>query len=376
MFLLKKLINFFYKSLVILIITFFLSLGVDYLLGKKILKLIDGHLIKTQFYGRLLRVDNSIYHHGFMPNVNYKNNVGFQGKFTICTNNHGFRDSCGKKNINKNFDIAFMGDSFVEGYSVNFEDSFVGIFSESKKNLKIANLGVSSYSPKIFYAKLNYLLSEGFKFKEIIFFVDISDLYDDNVSYKLNEDLTISEIDFKKKGLKRRKFLRTNFPLTNYYMYVLKKNRQLKNRRKSEDPKENINPKFNKKANYKAEWTYYSHTTHPEYIDSIKESQKNLINIMEKIYSMLRKNNIQMSIAVYPWPQQLKNDNVNSKHVVMWEKFCETKCNNFINYFPLFFNEKEEKSFLEVYKKYYFWNDIHFNLEGNKLISKKLIEKF
>ena len=133
---------------------------------------------------------------------------------------------------------------------------------------------------------------------------------------------------------------------------------------------------INKKANYKAEWTYYSHTTHPEYIDSIKESQKNLINVMEKIYSMLRKNNIQMSIAVYPWPQQLKNDNVNSKHVVMWEKFCETKCNNFINYFPLFFNEKEEKSFLEVYKKYYFWNDIHFNLEGHKLISKKLIEKF
>ena len=131
MFLLKKLINFFYKSLVILIITFFLSLGVDYLLGKKILKLIDGYLVKTQFYGRLLRVDNSIYHHGFMPNVNYKNNAGFQGKFTICTNNHGFRDSCGKKNINKNFDIAFMGDSFVEGYSVNFEG--LRRFSRSKR---------------------------------------------------------------------------------------------------------------------------------------------------------------------------------------------------------------------------------------------------
>ena len=53
--------------------------------------------------------------------------------------------------------------------SVNFEESFVGIFSENRKNLKIANLGVSSYSPKIFYSKLNYLLSEGFKFKEIIF---------------------------------------------------------------------------------------------------------------------------------------------------------------------------------------------------------------
>ncbi len=375
MFLLRKLINFFYKFLVIFIITFSLSLGVDYFLGKKILKLLDGYLIKTEFYGRLLRVDNSIYHHGFMPNVNYKNNRGFQGKFTICTNKYGFRDSCNIKKIDKNFDIAFMGDSFVEGYSVNFEDSFVGIFSKNKKNLKIANLGVSSYSPKIFYSKLNYLISEGFKFKEIVFFIDISDLYDDNVSYKLNEDLTISEIDFKNKGLKRRKFLRTNFPLTNYYMYVLKKNRQLKNK-KIENPKRNLSPKFSKKANYKAEWTYYKHATHPEYINSIKDSQKNLVNIMEKIYFMLKKNNIEMSIAIYPWPHQLKNDNVNSKHVVMWEKFCETKCNNFINYFPLFFNEKKGKSFLEVYKKYYFWNDVHFNLDGNKLISKMLIEKF
>ena len=288
MFLLKKLINFFYKSLIILIITFFISLIIDYFLGKKILNLLDGYLVKTEFYGRLLRMDNSIYHHGFMPNVNYKNNIGFEGKFTICTNNHGFRDSCDKKNVSKNFDIGFMGDSFVEGYSVNFEESFVGIFSENRKNLKIANLGVSSYSPKIFYSKLNYLLSEGFKFKEIIFFIDISDLYDDNVNYKLNEDLTISEIDFKNKGLKRRKFLRTNFPLTNFYMYVLKKNRQLNNLKK-ESPEKNVNPIFNEKVIFKAEWTYYNESNHPEYMGSIEESQQNLINIMSEIYLMLKK---------------------------------------------------------------------------------------
>ena len=158
-------------------------------------------------------------------------------------------------------------------------------------------------------------------------------------------------------------------------MYVFKKNRQLKNEDK-DNLKENKNPVFNKKANYKAEWTYYNQTNHPEYIHSIKESQQKLINIMNKIYYMLKKNNIKMSIAIYPWPQQLQNDKVNSKHVIMWEKFCKTKCNNFINYFPLLFREKEEKSFLDVYKRYYFWNDVHFNAEGNKLISRKLIEKF
>ena len=218
-------------------------------------------------------------------------------------------------------------------------------------------------------------MSNGFKFKEIIFFIDISDFYDDNVTYKLNKNLTISEIDFKNKGLKRRQFLRTNFPLTNYYMYVIKKNRQL-NIKDDKNYKKGATPSFNKKVNYKAEWTYYNHKNHLEYVGTIKEGQKNLINIMSRIYHMLKKNNIKMTIAVYPWPQQLKNDKVDSKHVVMWEEFCKTRCNNFINYFPLFFEEKGENSFLEVYKKYYFWNDVHFNKEGNKIIAKKLIEKF
>ena len=371
----KNVLKFLKSSLTIILITFSLSLIIDFFFGKKILNLLDGYLIKTEFYERIFRIDSSIYHHGLKPNVNYKKTAGFEGKFNFCTNNYGFRDSCNKKVINKDFDIGFMGDSFVEGHSVNFEDSFVGIFSYNKNKLKVANLGVSSYSPKIFYSKLNYLLSKGFKFKEIIFFIDISDFYDDNVSYKLNKDLTISEIDFKNKGLKRRNFLRTNFPLTNYYMYVVKKNRQL-NIKDGKNFKKSETPSFNKKANYKAEWTYYNHENHPEYLGTIKEGQKNLLNVMNKIYFMLKKNNIKMTIAVYPWPQQLKHDKVNSKHAVMWKEFCEKRCNNFINYFPLFFKEKEENSFLKVYKKYYFWNDVHFNKVGNKIIAKKLIEKF
>ena len=74
--------------------------------------------------------------------------------------------------------------------------------------------------------------------------------------------------------------------------------------------------------------------------------------------------------------QQLQNDLVNSKHVNMWRSFCEKKCTKFINFFPYFFEEKKRTSYLEVYKKYYFWNDVHFNIEGNKVISSKLIEKF
>ena len=60
----------------------------------------------------------------------------------------------------------------------------------------------------------------------------------------------------------------------------------------------------------------------------------------------------------------------------MWERFCFNKCKNFLNFFPFFFEEKNKTSFLEVYKKYYYWNDIHFNATGNKVIAEKLIKEF
>ena len=97
---------------------------------------------------------------------------------------------------------------------------------------------------------------------------------------------------------------------------------------------------------------------------------------MNKTYELLEKNNIKMSIAVYPWPQQLENDLVNSKHATMWKEFCIKRCVKFINFFPFFFKEKDKSSFLEVYRKYYYWNDIHFNAKGNKIIAERLIKEF
>ena len=97
---------------------------------------------------------------------------------------------------------------------------------------------------------------------------------------------------------------------------------------------------------------------------------------MTKLFELLKKNNIKLSLAVYPWPQQIKHDVVESEHVKMWEEFCISKCEKFINFFPFFFKEKKNSSYLEVHKKYYFWNDVHFNKEGNKVIANKLINFF
>ena len=101
-----------------------------------------------------------------------------------------------------------------------------------------------------------------------------------------------------------------------------------------------------------------------------------MIFAMNKLYELLEKNNIKLSLAVYPWPQQLEFNDENSKHVKMWENFCKKKCTKFINFFPFFFDEKRKTSYIDVFKKYYFWNDVHFNAEGNKVIAERLIKEF
>ena len=69
---------------------------------------------------------------------------------------------------------ALRADSFTEGTPIEYEDSFVGLFEE-KTGYKTANLGIVSYSPKIYLSKINFLLKEGFKFDHVVVFIDNRD---------------------------------------------------------------------------------------------------------------------------------------------------------------------------------------------------------
>lgn len=363
-----KLTKLFYSLIIIFFITFSLSLVLDYFFGKKILELTDNYWKKTEFYGRILRIDHPVYHHGLKENVFLKNSKGFDGLFTFCTDNHGFKNECNQI-IDKDFEIGFIGDSFTEGASVRYEDSFVGLYKKAS-NKDVANLGVVSYSPKIYLSKINYLLSQGYTFKHIVVFIDISDLYDDSFYYSLNTNLEVGENSRRGEKLKLRRILRNNFPFTNFYMFVLKK----LNTKSEEQKIKSLTPSFHDEAMKKAIWTYTDPKNINGYYGSIEDNQKSMIQIIEKLYFLLKENNIEMSLAVYPWPQQIENDIVNSKHVEMWSKFCEGRCKHFFNFFPYFFDSKEKYGYLETYKKYYWWDDIHFNKDGNKVIANELVK--
>ena len=58
--------------------------------------------------------------------------------YLFCSNKNSFRTFCYKMDFeSKEFDIAFIGDSFTEGVGVDYEDTFVGRIENKFDNLKI-----------------------------------------------------------------------------------------------------------------------------------------------------------------------------------------------------------------------------------------------
>ncbi len=369
----KKFLNFIKVSFSIFVISLLLIMVIDFFFGKKVMKKFDNLFAESEFYEKIIRINHPIFHHMLRADVHYKKYKSFEGLTVFCTDNHGFRNKCGVKS-GKYFDLAFIGDSFVEAATVKYEESFVGLLDEFSKK-KIINLGVTSYAPKIYLSKINYLLKNDFYFKHIVVFIDVGDLYDDSIHYVLNENLEIREKGRNRKRYMFKEFLRNNFPFLNYSFFVLRKS-SFRNDLKDSTPKLDLISEdfaYLKSFNTKAQWTYSIKNDRIDgYDGKISSNQKELIQTMTKLYEILKEQNIGLSVAIYPYPHQLLFDTKDSIHVSMWEDFCKNKCINFINYFDDFFNEVDNLGLKETILKYYWKNDPHFNQEGNKLIFDKL----
>lgn len=341
----------------ILLISLILALLIDFFLGEHLLKFTPKKINQT--------VSHNVYDHDLKKN--FKANLEWEpGKsYEHCTDKNSFRNFCNKMNSNlKEFDIAFIGDSFTEGIGLNYTDTFVGKISNHLNNLNIANLGVVSYSPSIYYSKLKYLLEKNYKFKRVVIYFDISDVYDDNRKYHLIDGKV-----FRKKSLllsRIQKFLKTSFPFLAYSTKTIKNDYLTK----FFDNQNAINIcNYLDYCHEKSSWTFNN-----KYFQDL-EIQKSLF-IMENIYELLLEKNIKMSVGIYPWPAQILYDSKNSKIVTLFEEFCINKCEYFFNTFPDFFKDHDLKDKNLIISENYIKNDVHFNILGNKKIYENFILNF
>ena len=310
-----------------------------------------------------------IYHHTIKPNFNSK--LSWGNKFyTVCSNNLGFKSKCNLK-TNKSFDLAFIGDSITVGIGYPYEKTFVGIIEKESK-LKIANFAVSSYSPIIYFFRTKELLNDGISFEHLIVFIDISDVQDEAEIYKDCGHYVCERIFYGRNSflIDLRIKLVKSLPL-HYNFYKKVKYLVLKRPTRFYDKETSyLDKDFNRSA-----WTYNQEIS--GYGDGgVEEGIKNSLLHMRKLHKLLEENEIKLSVAVYPLPGQLLYDQENSLQVKIWKKFCENRCSQFINYFPVFFDFLKNHSKKQVIEKFYIPGDLHFNEDGNQLIADFFVKNF
>ena len=109
-----------------------------------------------------------------------------------------------------------------------------------------------------------------------------------------------------------------------------------------------------------------------KYQNGIKSSLKFMILLNE----LCKKNNIKLSIAVYPWISQIYYNDIDSLHVDIWKKFSTERDLTFYNLFPDLINYDKNLSKSDIIKKLTIQFDAHFNFEGNKVIAQGFLNHY
>lgn len=324
------------------------------------------------------RCSNPYYHHDFLPNRNAETAWG-PLKYRVFTNSLGFRDGSVRDVplASKQKRILLMGDSFIEGMGVLYENSVAGILGESLKSdaTEVLNAAVLSYSPKLYFLKTRYLIEQRhLAFDEIYVFIDISDPHDE-IIYKYWEPGGESAFASGLRALNQ--FLHGHSFLYSYCVAILHLNR--------EKAISNAFP-FEGTADARF-WVQdlkeYLRRAEPEkdrflwpnkqsaFDDWGREGLSLCGQYMTELQKLCALHGIPLTIAVYPSPYQLTGDNLEGIPVTFWRAFAKEHRIGFLNLFPEFIGSEPPQT---VYSKYFIKGDIHWNEAGNRHVAQAVLK--
>ena len=366
------------KVLIVVII----ALSFDFLLSHFVLKKTN-LWIKNLYQGKPWRIASSIYHHDLKPFVNVTEKWG-SNKQILITNSLGFRDS-EKRVVKKDKEnrILLIGDSFIEGLGYNYEFTLSGLLANKyKNNYAVLNSAVSSYSPSIYYFKTKYLIDNGYNFNKALVFLDVSDIVDE-LYIKFDNDGKIippQKIE-SKKSIKSyvyslSYYLRDNFITFRFISILSDRTEILKNSIKNRY----FASKFYNKNFFsisKKESTIYkminvdrgNWTSNEKNFKDVKEGILISEKYLSKLFNLLKENNIDSTLIVYPWPRQIYYED--KFHQTYWKNFSSKNNIKFLNLYSYFLNNEKNKVILD----YFIHDDVHWNKIGTKKIFNAIVEK-
>ena len=337
-----------------------------------------------------LGVQDSIISHTFKPNGEY-----YSKSYNVFTNSLGFKDYAIREiDLNRDKRLLIMGDSFTEGVWLSWENTFPGMIADSliKFDIEVLNAGVASYSPFIHWKKLEYLIKDvGLRLNNLVVFIDISDIsneidyrgkYEKNSSFLIENEIKnsrqsnnilVNEIE----DLKTKIFTLLKYNFIFFYnlsdlIYDLIMSSSI--HKTSLMEKINKVPWWMDKNHFHSNWPL---KTRDNWQGKIDHGQSLMEESMDNIIAICTKENIDVTIAVYPWPNSIMFNDFYSEHIKNWNLYCKNKNIKFLNLYPLFFEPNMSKSEREkiIYSNYIL-RDFHFNEVGHRKIANEYIKHF
>lgn len=342
-----------------------------------------------------------IYHHGLRPLMQVKSRVG-PAIYPFNTNSLGMVDATARR-IEPNAGACralVIGDSFTEGFGVGWDKSFAGILAARwrEQGVDLLNAGVVSYSPSIYYRRIRQLIEDvGLRVDAVIVFIDMSDVSDEWRSYDLdaNDNVIaiggVSQIPPMREPTRRDRiwfWVQDNSMIANLakdlYGKLAKKPAlpapppgppPVPHRAPVAPPLGEVAlppaiappppapPEFDGMINIgNGRWS-----VDPALWDEYgRDGARVAAERMDRLLLLLRARGIALTVAVYPWPDQIHAGDRDSAQVRFWGEWARTRGVGFIDLFPLFFQDADR---LAAIRRYYVKGDFHWNEAGHRLVA-------
>lgn len=322
---------------------------------------------------RRYRVPSEVYHHDLTKRFD---GIGAWGplRYRVRTNSLGFRDA--SRRIvplrSEQARVLLIGDSFTEGVGLEYERTYAGIIARrlAKEGVEVLNASAASYSPAIYYSKVRYLLeSIGLQFAEVVVFIDVSDIEDEAKTYVLHPDgrvtmktqqprdslqvpgASASSLGKLKKFLKRHSILVRSVDLMKDWL-------QGENQLQDEDRLLIDNPR--------SLWTVRGSLFEAYGRTGLEYAGRH----MNLLATLLHQYDIPLTVAVYPWPDQVMYDSAGSIQMAYWREWAAHAGAQFIDLFRPFFRSSDREATIRAY---YLRGDLHFNARGSMVMASTFL---
>lgn len=316
---------------------------------------------------RRYRVPHPYYHHDLLPNYEGPARWG-PIRYTVRTNSVGFRDGRVRQvhaeaGVPR---ILLIGDSFTEGLGVEYDATVAGLLAATfaPDGIDVLNAAVASYSPAVYWKKIEDLLERRrLRFDAVIVFIDIADIYDEALAYRIDRTgrvVDAPEISWDVIGTWRLNSL--TFRAVEKGVQTLYPH----------PPWIGCTHVEAERSLCRAAWTLSRVAMDRFGQDGLGRADEH----MTRLAALLRAHRIPLTVAVYPWPHQIRWDDRSSVQVRHWSRWAEREEVRFIDLFVPFFAEVDLLGTTETIGRNFLSGDVHWAASGHRLVAETVVRQF